>query len=239
MPKLARPARHSSRLFACLALGVWAGVTAPAFAQAGTQEVSLTPLQAGWRLFGVASVDAGPVHDHLDVERLRTLYGRPVSDDSAERHSFAVVVTALRYQSPLNQLRLVNSFYNARPYGSDPVLFGRIDHWATVGEFLRRGGDCEDFAIAKYRTLLSAGFPADRMRIVIVEDRQQQIAHAVLAAQIGNRTYILDNQTVDLLPDTAFDRYVPVYSFNRERVWFHGKPDGRPLASITVTTRTR
>jgi predicted transglutaminase-like cysteine proteinase len=196
-------------------------------------------LAPGWTLFGQASYDAGAVHEHLDVARMRTLFARPVNENSAAHHQFAVITTALRYQPQLQQLKLANRFFNGRPYGLDQVLYGRIDHWATVGEFLSRGGDCEDFAIAKYRALVAAGFPEAQLRIVILEDRQKQEPHAVLVARVGARSYVLDNQSAELLPDSALAHYVPIYSFNRDRVWYHGPRDARPLASIAVTTRAR
>ena len=65
------------------------------------------------------------------------------------------------------QLRLVNRFVNNRRYAHDrprrAVATGgetRLkSHWQTLGEFLARGGDCEDFALAKYFLLREFNIP--------------------------------------------------------------------------------
>src|SRR5215831_2746882 len=40
------------------------------------------------------------------------------------------------------KMRLVNRFINGRRWSIEPH---RADDWRTLDEFLRRGGDCEDF----------------------------------------------------------------------------------------------
>ena len=40
------------------------------------------------------------------------------------------------------------------------------DYWATPIEFMGTGaGDCEDYAIAKYFSLINLGIPEDKLRI--------------------------------------------------------------------------
>ena len=51
------------------------------------------------------------------------------------------------------QLAAVNRFVNQWPYRTDADNYGRSDYWATPLEFFRRSGDCEDYVIAKYRSL--------------------------------------------------------------------------------------
>ena len=42
----------------------------------------------------------------------------------------------------------------------DAEVWGQVDYWASPLETLQSGmGDCEDFAIAKYFTLLALGVP--------------------------------------------------------------------------------
>ena len=64
--------------------------------------------------------------------------------------------------------RNVNRMMNRTQYIVDNKNWGKSDYWATPIEFLTRGGDCEDFAIAKYTALRALGVPEDRMRIAIV-----------------------------------------------------------------------
>jgi predicted transglutaminase-like cysteine proteinase len=51
-----------------------------------------------------------------------------------------------------------NRFLNDWRYKPDDQNYGQRDYWATPLEFLRRSGDCEDYAIAKYVTLRELGF---------------------------------------------------------------------------------
>lgn len=54
----------------------------------------------------------------------------------------------------LMQLRFVNSAWNGLRYISDSRNYGTKDHWATPAELISHGGgDCEDYALAKYATL--------------------------------------------------------------------------------------
>ncbi|MEC7029792.1 MAG: transglutaminase-like cysteine peptidase, partial [Pseudomonadota bacterium] len=74
----------------------------------------------------------------------------------------------------------VNTFVNQTDYIVDSRNWGKSDYWSTPVEFFQRGGDCEDFAIAKYASLRALGFPENRMRVAIVHDIQKDIPHAVL-----------------------------------------------------------
>ena len=68
------------------------------------------------------------------------------------------------------QLAAVNGFYNRRiVFAEDSEVWGQVDHWASPLEALEKGrGDCEDYAIAKYFSLLSMGMPVARLRLVYV-----------------------------------------------------------------------
>lgn len=115
----------------------------------------------------------------------------------------------------------VNRTVNRRPYVTDQENYGTSDHWATPAEFEARGGDCEDFAIAKYTLLKKMGVPAERMRVVVVRDLALSQQHAVLSVAVGDRHYILDNQSEQVLADSAIDHYRPVYSINERSWWLH------------------
>lgn len=58
------------------------------------------------------------------------------------------------------KLKSVNNFFNLLRFTDDIKLWGVSNYWATPIEFLGvNAGDCEDFAIAKYFTLLELGIP--------------------------------------------------------------------------------
>ena len=122
----------------------------------------------------------------------------------------------------LGQLQEINRFVNRIvPYREDPVSFGAPDYWATPIEFLRSGGDCEDFAIMKYLSLLELGFPDERMRIVVVADTVRNLPHAVLAVDVDDRTYILDSLFDTVISHERLRQYLPQYSVNRTHRWTH------------------
>ena len=131
-------------------------------------------------------------------------------------------IRALAGRHMLGQLQDVNRFVNrAVPYLSDRSTFGAEDYWATPLEFLRSGGDCEDFAVMKYFTLRSLGFPDDRMRIVVVADTVRNLPHAVLAVEVDDRTYILDSLFDTVVSHERLRQYLPQYSVNMTHRWAH------------------
>ncbi len=118
-------------------------------------------------------------------------------------------------------LEAVNLYMNRTQYVVDPINWGVPDYWATPDEFFMRDGDCEDYAISKYVTLKRLGFPLDDMRLVVLQDENLRIPHAVLAVTLGEETYILDNQVDAVLPDSQILHYRPVYSVNEKAWWLH------------------
>jgi predicted transglutaminase-like cysteine proteinase len=122
------------------------------------------------------------------------------------------------------QVKTVNRYLNASPYITDPVNWGVTDYWATLREFLARDGDCEDYAISKYMTLKSLGWNIADMRVMVVQDENLQVAHAILAVRYNGKTYILDNQIQFVLPESAIKHYRPFYSLNDNGFWVHARP---------------
>ncbi len=125
----------------------------------------------------------------------------------------------------------VNDFVNQTRYISDSRNWGKNDYWEVPAEFIRRGGDCEDFAIAKYVALRSLGVPEERLRIAIVQDTQKNIPHALLIVYTDEGAYYLDNQSKSLGAAGNAGRYRPVFSINREGWWLHTAPGATVMAS--------
>jgi predicted transglutaminase-like cysteine proteinase len=121
-------------------------------------------------------------------------------------------------------LQAVNRFANTRDYVLDLDNYGVEDYWAVPREFLGNGGDCEDYVITKLFSLRWLGYPADEMRIVIVQDTNLRIPHAILAVARGPETLILDNQAEAVLRAVDLVHYVPVFSINEHRWWIHLPP---------------
>jgi len=135
---------------------------------------------------------------------------------------------------PLDQMaESVNALINQTPYITDDRVWGQSDYWASPIEFFKRGGDCEDFAIAKYASLRALGVPEDRMRIAIVQDLQKNIPHAVLVVYTQKGALVLDNQNKDILEvGYVVNRYKPIFSINRTAWWLHTKSDNTVVAAL-------
>lgn len=123
-----------------------------------------------------------------------------------------------------DQLNAVNAWANTRPYVEDIQNYHVSDYWATPGQFLAHGGDCEDYAIAKYFSLVRLGFSTDDLRIVIVDDTNLNVFHAVLAVRSEGNVWLLDNQLQHVVPMDVAVQYVPIYSLNEHGWWMHSMP---------------
>jgi predicted transglutaminase-like cysteine proteinase len=81
----------------------------------------------------------------------------------------------------------VNAAVNQVPYVSDASIGRPVNYWATPSEFLASGGDCKDYALAKYTALRALGIPAGAMRILVLPE------HAVLVVNTKDGPTVLDN----------------------------------------------
>jgi len=131
------------------------------------------------------------------------------------------LVASLRGRSPNDQINGVNSFANRFRYVLDLDNYGQSDYWAIPREFLTLGGDCEDYAIIKYFSLRQLGYPPEAMRIVVVQDANLRVPHAVLALHTRDNILILDNQIREVIPHSSIAHYIPVFSLNERNWWMH------------------
>lgn len=133
---------------------------------------------------------------------------------------------SLAGSSAREKVAAVNTYINQISYIEDIKNYGKSDHWATPVEFFRKGGDCEDFAIAKYASLRALGFTTEQLRIAIVQDKIKNIAHAILIVYTEEGTFVLDNQDKRLRHAAEVSRYQPVFSINATNWWLHRLPAG-------------
>jgi predicted transglutaminase-like cysteine proteinase len=139
-------------------------------------------------------------------------------------------------RAPFDQIQAINRFLNDWQYRPDLENYGRRDYWATPLEFLRRSGDCEDYAIIKYVSLRQLGFEADQLRLVVLNDVSRDLAHAVLAVYLDEQVYILDNLTRSVVPQEQISQYVPYYSINETTRWAHVAPADPLLSQAEVAS---
>ncbi|CAH0530391.1 transglutaminase-like cysteine peptidase [Vibrio hippocampi] len=116
----------------------------------------------------------------------------------------------------------VNDFFNQMTFVDDIDFWGQTDYWATPLEFIgSRGGDCEDFTIAKYFSLIELGVPDKKLRLIYVKAIRLNQFHMVLAyyPTPTSQPLILDNLIAEIKPATQRPDLLPIYSFNGQNLW--------------------
>lgn len=131
----------------------------------------------------------------------------------------------------LKKLELVNDLLNQPRFLNDIEHWGKEDYWATPVEFLSTdGGDCEDFSIAKYFTLLALGVPDEKLRLIYVKElviyKQAHMILAYLPAADAD-PLVLDNINKTIQPASTRTDLLPVYSFNGAGLWLAKEGTGR------------
>ena len=68
---------------------------------------------------------------------------------------------SMNYKEAIDEkLYSINRFFNRFDFVDDLVHWNEKDYWATPIEFISTGaGDCEDYTIAKYFSLIELGVP--------------------------------------------------------------------------------
>jgi predicted transglutaminase-like cysteine proteinase len=120
------------------------------------------------------------------------------------------------------QIRLVNRYINGQSYKDERVSSQSEagNQWETLTEFLEQGGDCEDFAVAKYFILREFGVDAEDMRIVIGKESQRATHHAMLAIRFDDGVWLLENDnTIHRNGYQDIDNFV--YAINENGIWDH------------------
>jgi predicted transglutaminase-like cysteine proteinase len=111
----------------------------------------------------------------------------------------------------------VNRFFNQVEYQTDIENWGKKDYWATRLEFLGKGrGDCEDFAVAKFLTMIQLGVSEKKLFLTYVRAiGYPEAAHLVVSyyKEPGSVPFVLDNYNKTILPATQRQDLIPVYSF--------------------------
>lgn len=143
------------------------------------------------------------------------------------------------------QLRHVNEFWNRTVLASeDKTIWALEDFWATPMETLgKRLGDCEDFVIGKYFSLVMLGVPPEKLRLIYVRARiggwadGQGIAHMVLGyyETPNSDPLVLDNLADSIVPASQRKDLTPVFSFNAQGIYVGGARS----ASVEQITRWR
>ncbi len=130
-------------------------------------------------------------------------------------------VDGLQSLTAAEQLDAVNRHINRARYVSDADNYGRRDYWARPSALMTRGGDCEDYVLAKYAALRMLGIPDSAMRIFVAHHKPRRIAHAVLAVTVGGGTYVLDNEREVVASISGTGHLKPLFALNQTGYWLY------------------
>jgi predicted transglutaminase-like cysteine proteinase len=174
------------------------------------------------------------------AKQAQTLFGEPGRQALVQWAQFVVAQgDAHEIGKERQTLERVNAYFNTRlAFVSDEIHWKKEDYWATPLESLAtQAGDCEDYVIAKYFSLIQAGVEQKKLRITYVKALKLNQAHMVLAyySAPSSDPLILDNINPRILPASKRRDLAPVYSFNGMGMWIE-RQQGR---SIKVGSASR
>jgi predicted transglutaminase-like cysteine proteinase len=143
---------------------------------------------------------------------------------------FLRLINVVKSKSGRARLDEANRGVNAAiRYVTDFMQYGEVDRWsAPLATFATGKGDCEDYAIAKFVALRHAGFPGDDLRVVFVRDRAIGQDHAVLAARIDGRWWILDNRGSGLIEASRMPGFTVLFAIDYRGVLLLAANQGEP-----------
>ena len=168
--------------------------------------------------------------EQFNLDKLVQFVGRTY-DESAQKRVVAWrrIIDQGQDLDETAKLEQVNRFFNLFDFVDDIDHWQQEDYWATPIEFIgTRGGDCEDFSIAKYFTLVEMGVPVEKLRLTYVKAVSLDQFHMVLAYYPNPKAIpvILDNLDGEIKPANLRRDLIPIFSFNGQKLWLN-KQKGR------------
>lgn len=119
----------------------------------------------------------------------------------------------------IRKLAHINSFYNRIFPQEDTQKYGISDYWSTRKEFLINGnGDCEDYVIAKYLSLLEVGIPKEKLFLSVVRLPNKETYHMILFyfETINSIPLVLDNMNYKVLELNKREKFEIKFIFNEK-----------------------
>lgn len=158
----------------------------------------------------------------ITVEKIQQLAQNYQGDIKKRFLAWGKLIQSLKGKPVDVQLDGVNTFFNQFSFQSDIEAQGVEDYWKSPDEFINDGGgDCEDYAIIKYFTLVSLGVPPEQLRITYVTSLTLNAAHMVLSYYPSPEAepLILDSLENKILKASKRPDLKPIYSFNGSGLW--------------------
>ncbi|KRR30284.1 transglutaminase-like cysteine peptidase [Bradyrhizobium retamae] len=200
-------------------------------AETGEPSAPVEMIQRSAEPFGLvaSALSSGGLHDkwigvqrRLDDEMVQLALCEGDRDGcvSPAALKFLDIVDAARLREGRTRLGEINRAVNlaVRPM-SDLAQHGQIDVWTPpLATLARGGGDCEDYAIAKFIALRRAGLASDDLRIVVLHDTIHGEDHAVVAARLEGRWLTLDNRRMAMVEDVDVRNFRPTFAISQHGV---------------------
>lgn len=126
----------------------------------------------------------------------------------------------LKNLAPRQRMQAVNNLVNQRQFRLDSIQYGQSDYWAAPNEFLTAAGDCEDYALLKFASLMALDFTNEDMRLV-VGNITGIGSHAFLSVKMDGQEWLLDNRTAHISRAALRNDFQPKHSMNFTHRWVH------------------
>jgi predicted transglutaminase-like cysteine proteinase len=146
----------------------------------------------------IAFVQTSATTTSIPVGHAKFCKARPAECGANSNPTAALPLTEALWQ----QLQAVNAYYNQTIVAvTDEDLYQTAEFWTYPNGY----GDCEDYALAKRRELVNAGWPASVLLMSVVKQANGE-GHAVLLVRTDRGDLVLDNQvgTIDLWSATPY-----------------------------------
>lgn len=181
-------------------------------------------------IFGVSLLLPAVSHDGFSIsiseKQLSAIEAKYTAAGRKRVADWVQLIASNQGKSVQEKLALVNDFFNQNTiWVSDYDHYGMADYWATPLEMLASGGgDCEDYAIGKYFTLLALNVPMATLKITYVKAQNVDPvnrSHMVLTYYVtpAAMPLVLDNLNPEVKPASDRPDLSPVYSFNGQGLW--------------------
>lgn len=181
-------------------------------------------------------------------EKLADNFGKKYGEQAVRRLNSLLLQMEELIKLPEDQIVItVNRFFNQLEYRPDIKTWNKKDYWASRLEFLGKGqGDCEDYAVAKFLTMVQLGVPGEKLFLTYVKAvGYPDAAHLVVTyyKEPGTVPFVLDNYIKEILPATQRPDLIPVYSFTANDLYIQkqyglGKRINRKLLKTQLSLKT-
>jgi predicted transglutaminase-like cysteine proteinase len=192
--------------------------------------VKLINFSVATALYLIHPAHAGHIQKLLPQSQLKKIQ-RQYDKETIERFSaWDHLLQSSKSKTTIEKLHLVNDFFNQMKWTDDKELWDSRDYWATpIESLIRNAGDCEDFSIAKYFTLLELGVSVNQLKISYVKIMELDQSHMVLAYYPSPDAdpLIMDNMKSDILNTSQRSDLKLMFNFNDEGIWSQKAPSIR------------